>query len=59
MVQGISWRALGDVWLELGDAAQAKSFYEQSIPILSEFNDEHDLRKARHGLEIAEGRLTT
>ncbi|HTP09189.1 MAG TPA: tetratricopeptide repeat protein, partial [Anaerolineae bacterium] len=57
IAQGISWRALGDVWLELGDAAQAKAYYEQSIPILEELNEEHDLVKAQRGLEIAASRL--
>lgn len=59
MAQGVCWRTLGDVWLALGDAAQAKGYYEQSIPILQEYNEEHDLAKARRGLEIARNRLTT
>jgi tetratricopeptide (TPR) repeat protein len=58
MAQGICQRTLGDVWLALGDAAQAKAYYERSIPLLIEFNEEHDLIKARQGLEIATNRLT-
>ena len=59
MAQGISYRALADVWLALGSAAQAKFCYEQSLPILEEFKDEHDLIKARQGLHIAQRQLTT
>jgi tetratricopeptide (TPR) repeat protein/tRNA A-37 threonylcarbamoyl transferase component Bud32 len=59
MAQGICQRTLGDVWLALGDAAQAKASYEQSIPILEEFNEEHDLTKARQGVDIAVSRLAT
>jgi hypothetical protein len=59
MTQGISCQALGDVWLELGDAAQSKAYYDQSIPILEELNEERDLTRARRGPEIATSRLTT
>jgi tetratricopeptide (TPR) repeat protein/tRNA A-37 threonylcarbamoyl transferase component Bud32 len=59
MAQGICRRTLGDVWLALGDNEQARACYEQSIPMLIEFNEEHDLIKARQGLELATNRLTS
>lgn len=57
MAPGISYRTPSDTWPELGDAAQAKSCYKQSFPILEEFKEEQDLVTARQGPETATRRL--
>ena len=46
-----SYRILGDVWLAKGDALQAKDYYEKSIHMLQELEEDEELTKARDGLE--------
>jgi tetratricopeptide (TPR) repeat protein len=48
---GVSCRVLGEVWLALGEWAQAKASLEQSIPLLRQANEIEELDKARRALE--------
>jgi hypothetical protein len=44
---------LGEVWLALGDAGQAKASFEQSIPLLEEAGEAEELTRAQQGLNLA------
>jgi tetratricopeptide (TPR) repeat protein len=48
--RGVSSRVLGDVWLALSDAERARTYYEQSIPLLLNAGEPEDLARAQHGL---------
>jgi tetratricopeptide (TPR) repeat protein len=48
---GISCRVMGDAWLALGDPGQARAWFERSIPLLEEAQENEELAKAHHGLE--------
>jgi tetratricopeptide (TPR) repeat protein len=50
---GVSCRILGEVWLALGDAGQAKASFEQSIPLLEEAGEAEELTRAQQGLNLA------
>jgi tetratricopeptide (TPR) repeat protein len=48
---GMTGRVLGDVWLTLDDASQAKRYFEESIPILEQYQEVEDLAKAQAGYQ--------
>jgi tetratricopeptide (TPR) repeat protein len=50
---GLTGRVLGDIWLALDDAAQAKRYFEDSIPILKQHQEVEELTKARKGYQTA------
>jgi tetratricopeptide (TPR) repeat protein len=48
-----SYRALGDICFAQGDANLARDWFEKSIPMLQELQEDEELAKARQGLELA------
>ena len=54
---GTASRVLGDIWLALDDAPQAKRYFEESLPILEQYQDVDDLTKAQAGYQTALSRL--
>ena len=53
---GMAYRILGEIWLRREDYEQARSFFEQSLPLLEQHHLEDDLAKARAGYENWRGR---
>ncbi len=54
---GLTCRLLGDIWLALEDAPQAKMYFEESIPILEQYQEAEELAKARKGYQAALSQL--
>jgi serine/threonine protein kinase/tetratricopeptide (TPR) repeat protein len=54
---GVAGRVLGDIWLALDDAPQAQRYFEESLPILEQYQDVEDLTKAQVGYQTALSRL--
>jgi tetratricopeptide (TPR) repeat protein len=50
---GLTSRVLGDVWLALNDAAQARRYFEESMPLLEQYQEVDELTKAQAGYQTA------